>query len=86
MNKELTASADNTTEHIIVPEISPNTSHHAQNIIMNDKNDDNLNTFDVTKLQVTVLLTDVKKNNETKKQFVIRLENFLFDRFDFLLK
>src|SRR4051794_23548701 len=48
--------------------------------------DNDLNSYDIEKLRVAVPLTDVKKPNETKQQFIVRLEDFLLDRFDFLAK
>ena len=50
-----------------------------------DYNDD-INTYDITKLRAAVLLSDVKKHSETKKQFIIRLENFLLVRYNSLTK
>ena len=35
---------------------------------------------------LAVLLTDVKRNSETKKQFITRLEDFLLAKFDSLVK
>ena len=52
---------------------------------MNDNNDD-LNNYDITKLWAAVSFADVKLFNETKKQCINRLENFLLEWFDSLAK
>src|SRR3954471_8908408 len=48
--------------------------------------DNNLDGYDIKKLRAAVPLTDVKKPNETKWQFIVRLEDFLLDRFNSLAK
>src|SRR2546421_6099883 len=54
INIDPACPADTTAEHVILPEPSANTSHHVNtNSLMNDE-DDNLESYDITQLQVTV--------------------------------
>ena len=48
-------------------------------------NDDN-DMLNVIKYCATTPLFDIKKNRETKKQMINRLENFLLDKFSSLMK
>src|SRR2546429_3609635 len=84
INIDPACPADNTAEHAILPEPSTNTSHHANaDSLMNDE-DNNLNSYDITQLWAAVPFVDIKIHNETKKQCINRLKNFLLDRFDSL--
>src|SRR4051812_2363404 len=86
MNKDTAETQQrNAAKHDISPESSTNTSRHAQDSTMGEIDDD-LDTNDITKLKAAVPYTDVKKTNETKRQFISRLENYLLDRFDSLAK
>src|SRR4051812_13493986 len=86
MNKDSADEQRNPAELENAPEPSANTSRHAQHDTIMNEEDDDLDTNDITKLKAAVPFADVKKTNETKKQFINRLENFLLDRYDSLTK
>src|ERR1044072_8505401 len=89
MNKEPAVIAqrqDKESEHAIPAGNTANTSRHDQSMILEDEDDVNNDAYDVTKFRAAVPFSDVIKNGETKKQLINRLENFLLERFDSVVR
>src|SRR4051794_3348341 len=86
MNLDPAATSLDLTEHAIVLNPFNNTSCYALDTHMTEDNDDEIDNYDITKLHAAVLLTDIKCDSETKKQFITRIEDFLLAKFDSLAK
>src|SRR4051794_10020667 len=80
MNLDPAVTSPDPTEHAILSEPSANTSRHINIDSLMNNEDDDLDSYNITKLRAAVLYADVKKINKTKKQCINRLENFLLDR------